>query len=280
MRSTAAPQTRQAPTATLETAPPRLPADRARALTISRTRSGPRRPGGRSCRRRLNPGSGSPFRAGAMEGHHAGVTEGHHSRDHERPWVMCSSRTCGSTGPKALCPKTQWPTASRRPCGPARRRSGRLDAHCPQGGNLTARMGNWLTPNPPEVGNGMTVDRSGPRHGSSGSSRRRWAGGPAPDCRSCARCCNGPPRRGSHPQWTGWRPSPPWSCSSSPAPRGRSAPATWSTTLRPSVTDQFETGLAAGTARRRRQGELEPTSRAGRATGRNRVSRRWPTRGA
>jgi hypothetical protein len=27
----------------------------------------------------------------------AGATEGHRNRDHERPWVMYSSRTCGST---------------------------------------------------------------------------------------------------------------------------------------------------------------------------------------
>lgn len=33
------------------------------------------------------------FRAWAMEGHR--------NRDHERPWVMCSSKTCGSTGSKA-----------------------------------------------------------------------------------------------------------------------------------------------------------------------------------
>ncbi|WP_369122765.1 nSTAND1 domain-containing NTPase [Streptomyces bicolor] len=31
----------------------------------------------------------------------AEATEGHHKRDHERPWVMCSSGTCGSTRPKA-----------------------------------------------------------------------------------------------------------------------------------------------------------------------------------
>ena len=31
----------------------------------------------------------------------AGATEGHHKRDHERPWVMCFSGTCGSTKPKA-----------------------------------------------------------------------------------------------------------------------------------------------------------------------------------
>ncbi|MFF2410784.1 hypothetical protein [Streptomyces sp. NPDC058092] len=32
----------------------------------------------------------------------AQATEGHHNRDHERPWLMYSSRTCGSTGSKAL----------------------------------------------------------------------------------------------------------------------------------------------------------------------------------
>ncbi|GEC09799.1 hypothetical protein SSP24_74540 [Streptomyces spinoverrucosus] len=31
----------------------------------------------------------------------AGATEGHHNRDHEHPWVMCSSRTCGPTRSKA-----------------------------------------------------------------------------------------------------------------------------------------------------------------------------------